>query len=331
MNILKVPTGHICIMDGEKGQLEFLSIADYGKEKNIKANFLGLTKEIKGVPHGDLLPLTEKWVVTISTQYGCSMGCRFCDVPNVGPGINATYKDLCNQIYSALSLHPEVMQTKRLNIHYARMGEPTFNTNVIKHARFLKGDIDKDFNIHPVVSTMMPKRNKLLKRFIDAWMAIKNAVYKGNAGLQLSINSTNEKQRKEMFNKSALSLAEIGFVMEGVKPKGRKITLNFALADNYEIDPGILLKHFSPEDYLCKITPMHITNACSQSGILTDGGYERYTPYKKIEADLLNAGYDVIVFVPSKEEDESRITCGNAILSNIAPLFNTEKRIDNAN
>jgi 23S rRNA (adenine2503-C2)-methyltransferase len=30
---------------------------------------------------------------------------------------------------------------------------------------------------------------------------------------------------------------------------------------------------------------------------------------------LKQAGYDVIVFIPSKEEDESRITCGNAILS----------------
>ena len=31
---------------------------------------------------------------------------------------------------------------------------------------------------------------------------------------------------------------------------------------------------------------------------------------------LLEAvGFDVIVFVPSKEEDESRITCGNAILA----------------
>lgn len=30
-------------------RLEFLTVGDYGKENNIKADFLGLTKEINGV------------------------------------------------------------------------------------------------------------------------------------------------------------------------------------------------------------------------------------------------------------------------------------------
>jgi 23S rRNA (adenine2503-C2)-methyltransferase len=34
-----------------------------------------------------------------------------------------------------------------------------------------------------------------------------------------------------------------------------------------------------------------------------------------VEEALKNEGFDVIVFIPSKEEDESRITCGNAILA----------------
>ena len=36
--------------------------------------------------------------------------------------------------------------------------------------------------------------------------------------------------------------------------------------------------------------------------------------YKKFEQPLLDEGWDVIVFVPSKEEDSDRITCGNAII-----------------
>ena len=32
-----------------KKKLEFLSVGDYGKENNIKADFLGLHKEINGV------------------------------------------------------------------------------------------------------------------------------------------------------------------------------------------------------------------------------------------------------------------------------------------
>jgi len=37
--------------------------------------------------------------------------------------------------------------------------------------------------------------------------------------------------------------------------------------------------------------------------------------YKQFEQPLIEAGWDVIVFIPSKEEDEDRITCGNALLS----------------
>lgn len=61
---------------------------------NLKADFMGLTREIDHVKHQKMLPLSEKWVVTISTQYGCSMNCRFCDVPKVGKGVNATYDNL---------------------------------------------------------------------------------------------------------------------------------------------------------------------------------------------------------------------------------------------
>ncbi len=53
---ITVPTGNICIIQGEKGKLEFLSIGDYGKEVNVKADFL-LKKEIKGVTNGEIMPL----------------------------------------------------------------------------------------------------------------------------------------------------------------------------------------------------------------------------------------------------------------------------------
>jgi 23S rRNA (adenine2503-C2)-methyltransferase len=312
---IEVPTGNIIIAKGEKGMLEFLSIGDYGKQKNLKADFMGLNKEINGVPHGDLLPLEEKWVITISTQYGCSMNCTFCDVPKVGPGKNATLNDLIRQVLIGITLHPEVATTKRLNIHFARMGEPTWNPNVLDATKWFKTHIDPEYHIHPVVSTMMPRKNIWLKTFIHTWMRIKNRLLRGEAGLQLSINSTDEEQRKEMFSGNALSLEEISKIMGGIIPHGRKITLNFALADEYEVNPDKLLKYFSPMDYLIKITPIHKTKACVDNSITTSGGYDYYSIYKKPEQDLKDAGYDVIVFIPSHEEDESRITCGNAILA----------------
>lgn len=315
---IKVPTGNICIADGEHGPLEFLSIGDYGKAKNIKADFMGLDKEINGVPHGDVMPLTEKWVITISSQYGCSMGCAFCDVPKVGPGRNATLQDLIGQVELGISLHPEIKKTKRLNLHYARMGEPTFNYQVIQSARILAKKLkDVDFGFHPVVSTMMPKNNKHLMPFINDWLSLKDHLF-GDAGLQISINTTDSCCRKKTMP-HAMSLKDISEMFEEIlryreMPKGRKIALNFALS-NADIDADVLRDLFLPKYFLCKITPMHATRSCVKNGIKTDGGYEHYYPYKEAEESLKQVGFDVLVFIPSKEEDESRITCGNAILA----------------
>lgn len=315
----EVPTGHICIMQGSKGKpLEFLSIGDYGKEKNIKADFMGLTKEINGVPHGAILPLEKKWVVTISTQYGCSMGCTFCDVPKVGSGINATYEDMIQQVLNAISLHPEVKTTERLNLHYARMGEPTWNQDVIKSARFLRTYLKgMNFGFHPVVSTMMPKSNTKLKEFIADWLMLKNK-FDGEAGLQLSINTTDFVRRRETMPNS-MDIIDIHNVMNEVLKivgdiKGRKITLNFALTDA-PIDAKYLRTMFDPKYFICKITPMHNTKACIKNGLITENGYDSYYPYEKVEKDLKDVGFDVIVFIPSHEEDSSKITCGNAILA----------------
>ena len=185
---IEVPTGNILIVRGENGkELECLSIGDYDKQANIKADFLGLSDEINGVKAVTVMPLTEKWVITISTQYGCSMRCKFCDVPKVGPGFNATKNDLLMQIEAALSLHPEITETKRLNIHYARMGEPTWNWSVIHATRDLKDTVSLylgDSLIHPVISTMMPEYNGYLLAYLLEWCELKNVVFNGDAGLQ---------------------------------------------------------------------------------------------------------------------------------------------------
>ena len=316
----ETPTGHICLMQGERGEpLEFLSLGDYGKQKNIKADFLGLTREINGVPHGELLPLEQKWVITISPQYGCSMGCKFCDVPKVGPGTNATMFDLLAQVFYAISLHPEVTRTDRLNLHFARMGEPTFNPTILSAVSILKERfVEKGWGFHPVISTMMPRKNKYLWAFLHQWLFMKNTILGGEAGLQLSINTTNIDARSETMPE-AMYLPHIADMMRDLLKStgafvGRKIALNFALTDSDIIAP-YLRYLFDPKYFMCKITPMHNTVSAVDNGLITLNGYKSYYPYQSVERDLKAAGFDVIVFIPSQEEDNSRITCGNAILA----------------
>lgn len=318
VKLLEVPTGHIGVVKGDSGLLEIVSLGDYGKDVNIHSDFLGLDRPLDHVEHTDLLPLEEKWVVTISTQYGCSMGCKFCDVPKVGPGRNASLTDLVSQVSAAMSLHPEVNRSDRLNIHYARMGEPSWNAkNVLDSVPMLVDMYGDNFRIHPVVSTMMPKHCLELGSFLREWVWIKNRLMHGNAGLQLSINSTSDAERNYMFSGNSSSLEGIAWYMKGLKPEGRKFTLNFAVCD-WEIDPDVLLKYFDPELYIVKLTPVHVTQASTKSGFATEEA-TTYSPYADFESSLTKAGYDVIVFIASHEEDAGLITCGNAILSGSTP------------
>ena len=323
MNKFALPTGYLFTDDYSKGQLETLSIGDYGKHHNIKADFLGYTREINGVENTACMPLSEKWVITLSTQYGCIQRCNFCDVPNVKFRGNASFDDLKKQFYSAIGLFPDIGYVERLNIHFARMGEPIFNLDVFEFSKWLYENkriiaIEAGLRIetlHPVLTTSLPNRLQHVGDRLLEWTEIKNEIYNGQAGLQLSINSTDDKQRDVMFGGSSLSLAEIARLADMLPmPVGRKYCLNFAYSTDYTIDGKVLSRLFDPEKFMCKITPIHNNNACSENGIQTIGGYDSFLPYRKPEESLKENGFDVLVFIPSIDEENGLVTCGNAVL-----------------
>ena len=316
IEIVKTHTGKIYV-DKEK-RLEFLTVGDYGKENNIKANFLGLTKEINGVANTEV-DLTKKWVATISTQHGCPMKCKFCDCPKYGFYGNISTEELQYQIETILQ-NETVKQTDRFNVHFARMGEPTFNNNVLYFTELqLRKSVNKYIDaktIHPVVSTMLPKSNKSLNSFIYTWCNIKNSVYNGEAGLQFSINSTDEEQRKWQFNDLSLNLKEIAKLAESLPmPRGRKYTLNFAVTKETILDAKALTNMFDKNKFIVKITPIHQTKSALDNQFDVTTSYADYDVYRDFEQPLLDYGWDVIVFVPSIEEDSDRITCGNALIA----------------
>ena len=311
--------------------LEWLYVGDYGKENNIKANFLGLTKEINSVPHHDV-DLEDKMVVTISTQKGCPMRCKFCDCPKVRGefinhkayenGINASREDLAFEVEQAIKASG-CKHTKRFNLHLARMGEPSLNAdNVLGFlVKDLRDIVNRNMSadvIHPVFTTMLPKGlgKEKMSGILQAFCDIKNVIYDGEAGLQLSINSTDEQQRQYLFGGISMTLREIAEIAAYLpKPKGRKYTLNFPVSSDTILNASELDSLFEKDKFIVKITPIHETYEANTNGITTPGGYDTYMAYKKFEYPLLERGWDVIVFVPSKEEDEDRITCGNALLS----------------
>lgn len=297
--------------------LEYLYVGDYGKENNIKASFLGYDKRIDKVEHKPV-DITDKLVVTVSSQKGCPMNCNFCDCPKLGFKGNATLPELITEIMSGVALSG-IKHGQRLNVHYARMGEPTFNPNVITSAKLIAQMLIEESDVtfetyHPVVSTMMPKSNKNLKEFLHKWVTT-GFVYGGEDGfgLQFSINTLDENDRNEMFRNRSLSLQEISDIIKELPyPKKRKYTLNFAVTSKSNLDVDLMNKYFDKEKCIVKMTPIHETVEA------VDEGYEivhDFDVYEQFEQPLVNDGWDVIVFVPSKEEDEDRITCGNSLIA----------------
>ncbi len=316
MEIIKTHTGKIYV-DRER-KLEFLTVGDYGKENNIKADFLGLHKEIHGVQHHDV-DLTQKWVATISTQKGCPMHCQFCDCPKFGFYGNVSRDELAYEVETILK-NEDVCSTSRFNVHFARMGEPTWNDEVLAFAEHDLRELVAKYivadTVHPVVSTMLPKYNKVLEGFILEWCRIKNKVYGGEAGLQFSINSTDDEQRDAQFNNMSLSLEGISALARRLpRPVGRKYTLNFAVTEETILDAGRLSELFDKDNFIVKIPPIHKTASAVKNGFNVTTEYTDYDVYRKFEAPLVAAGWDVIVFVPSEEEDSDRITCGNALIA----------------
>lgn len=329
MKVNKIPTGFLFTDNYSKGELETLSIGDYGKHVNIKADFLGYTRELNGIPNTECMPLQEKWVITLSTQYGCTMNCTFCDVPKINMKGNATFEDLKNQFYAAIRMFPSIKYTERMNVHFARMGEPIFNDAVFDFSEWMyanKRQIKKDTGlsietIHPVLTSSLPKAYKRLEEKIIRWADIKNNTFNGQAGIQFSINSTDKAQRDEMFSGDAIDLDGLSEICSKLPdPVSRKYCLNFAYASNFIIDAKYLRSLFDPEKFMCKITPIHNNVACRDNGIETIDGYDSYRPYQKVEQDLKTAGFDVLVFIPSTDEEDGLVTCGNLALSGVEPV-----------
>lgn len=85
---------------------------------------------------------------------------------------------------------------------------------------------------------------------------------------------------------------------------------------NFELLYGWWKQHYKATLKDCD-NPQAIILAALEHNYDITTSYDDYSVYDKFEQPLLDLGWDVIVFVPSKEEDSDRITCGNALISEV--------------
>ncbi|MGB9636567.1 MAG: radical SAM protein, partial [Thermoplasmata archaeon] len=237
----------------------------------------------------------KKWCINISTQFGCPVNCRICDAGGDYRG-NLSKAELLAQIKYVLSTR-NYMKTDKLKVHYARMGEPLLNSEVLDALVELP-DLCKPNAPMACIATTAPLcAVKNLEKIAE----IKEGYFRnGKFQLQFSINSTDEKVRDWLMPIKKLSLQEIAAFGERYWDKtDRKINLNFALGKNIPVEPEVIEKLFNPEKFLVKLTPVNPTKRAEKNGIQSLLSYEG-NPCLSIIENFKKSGFDVIVSIGAK-------------------------------
>jgi 23S rRNA (adenine2503-C2)-methyltransferase len=261
-------------------------------------------------PH---LPREEKWVIVISCLLGCPVQCLMCDAGKRYCG-KLSKEEIFEQIDHIVdkTFPSRVIPVKKFKIQFTRMGEPAFNDSVLEVLDELPTRYQAP-GLIPSVSTVGPKNTPT---FFDRLIKIKKKHYgQGHFQMQFSIHTTDSKKRDELIPTPKMSFDEIATFGEQFFELGdRKITLNFIVMEKYPIDPAVIARHFKPDQFILKFTPLNPTARAQEQGLITilksdDGN-------KKVETlvrECQSLGFETIVSIGELEENAIGSNCGQYV------------------
>lgn len=257
---------------------------------------------------------SERWVLMVSTLFGCPIKCKICDAGGQYHGKPTAEQILLQIDYLVDKWFPgRIVPCEKFKIQFARMGEPALNSAVLDVLEKLPSRYDAP-GLIPSLSTIAPIGSE---KFLDKMMDIKDRLYpKGKFQFQISLHSTNQNQRDALIPVRKIGFEKLSAYGEKYFKQGdRKITLNFALAKGMDIDASILLKYFDPNKYLIKITPVNPTCQAVKNGIISYIDPNQPLVQDEITTRLLNKGYEVIVSIGEVEENRIGSNCGQYVLN----------------
>lgn len=257
--------------------------------------------------------LEEKWVLIISTLYGCPVNCPMCDAGGFYQGKLSAEEILAQVDYLVAQKFPDKkIPCKKFKIQFARMGEPTLNPAVLEVLEQLPQRYQVQ-RLLPSVSTVAPVS---AENFLNKLCDLKNKLFaQGNFQMQFSIHTTDENLRDQIIPTKKWSFAQIGHYGKNFYQTGdQKITLNFALSKNNPINPLVLKKYFDPEVFIIKITPINPTISALKNNLqsyFVTG--EHSEDNNQLLAQLRNEGYQVILSIGELEENKIGSNCGQYV------------------
>ena len=262
------------------------------------------------------LPRAKKWVLIVSTMFGCPVGCLMCDAGGHYGG-KLTRDEIMSQIdFMVDARFPgRNVDVEKFKVQFARMGEPSLNPAVLDVLEDLPNRYCAP-GLMPSVSSVAPSGSE---RFFERLIDIKTSLYSGGRfQLQLSIHTTDKRLRDRLIPVRKWGLKKMAAYGQAFRDQGdRKITLNSALAEGMPLDPDVLLRHFDPDRFLIKITPVNPTYQARTHGLasyiqpLDDG--KRY----EVVSRLREAGYEVIVSIGEVEENLIGSNCGQYVMRHL--------------
>jgi len=156
----------------------------------------------------------------------------------------------------------------------------------------------------PCISTIAPTGTE---DFFSRIKDLNHSVFKGNFQLQFSIHSTNEEQRDRIMPVSKWDLPRIAEYGKEFYVGGRKVSLNFALAPENDLDPGRIKDLFPPDIFMIKMTPVNPTQQARLNNIVRENLIEEEVPQIKI---LREMGFDVVLSIGDLRENHIGSNCG---------------------
>jgi len=258
------------------------------------------------------IPREEKWVLIVSTMYGCPVKCKMCDASGDYSG-KLTKDDILKQIdYLVTSRFPDrVVPIHKFKIQFARMGEPSFNREVPRVLSRLPATYDAP-GLLPCISTIAPAGTE---EFFEDLIEIKDRLYPfGAFQLQFSIHTTDSEKRDFLMPVEKWGFDEIAdYGQRFYKDGDRKIVLNFAATEGFPIDIGTIVKYFDPDIFIIKLTPLNPTKSVIENSLKSLFKVQD-NKARSLVRNFEKEGFEVILSIGELEENKIGSNCGQYVM-----------------
>jgi len=262
------------------------------------------------------IPRERKWVLIVSSMFGCPINCKMCDAGGNYGGV-LTKEEIASQIdFLVKRRFPEGdVPIPNFKIQFARMGEPSLNPAVLDAMESLPETYDAP-GLHVSLSTIAPDSRRA-RDFFERLIDVKNRHYpNGKFQLQFSIHTTDAAKRDELIPTRKWSFDDIAsYARRFSSPDDgdKKVTLNFAPAAGYPIDAGVIRSHFDPDIFVIKLTPLNPTVSSHEASLRSAIDPHEEESSAQFVDRFEREGYQVILSIGELEENRIGSNCGQFI------------------